>query len=94
MSKRTVFAIAALALFTSFAAPTWAADNAPAPHGKHSACAEHVKKMKGMKTAAERDAYCKGDADCTSNKCESMMSHHGKGKQHAATPAPAPKTTN
>ena len=96
MSKRTVFAIATLALFANFAAPTWAADNAKSSSSKHSVCAEHVKKMKAMKTAAERDTYCKGDADCSANKCESMMSHHGKSKHHAAasTPAPAPKTTN
>ena len=72
MSKRTVLAIATLALFCSFGTPSWAAD-APAK-GKHSAqheaCADHVKKMKGMKTSAERDTYCKGDSACSSNHCE------------------------
>ena len=97
MSKRTIFAIAALTVFTNFAAPVWAAD-APASgkSAQHTACAEHVKKMKEMKTSAERDTYCKGDASCSSNHCMSMM-HHGKGaKHHAAssTMTPAPKTTN
>ena len=96
MSKRTVLAIATLALFTSFVSPSWAADAPAKPTGQHTACADHVKKMKEMKTSAERDAYCKGDSACSANHCESMMSHHGKSKHHAAatTPAPAPKTTN
>ena len=96
MSKRTVLAIATLALFTSFAVPTWAADTSAKDKNsaQHAACADHVKKMKGMKTAAERDAYCNGDSACSSNHCEAMM-HHGKSHHHAskATPA-APKTTN
>ena len=98
MSKRTALAIATLALFCSFGTPSWAAD-APAK-GKHSAqhaaCADHVKKMKAMKTSAERDTYCKGDSACSSNHCEDMMSHHGKAKHHTAAPAgtTAPKTTN
>jgi len=95
MSKRTALATLTLALFCSFAASSFAAD-APAK-GKssaHSACAESVKKMKGMKTAEERDTFCKGDATCSANNCEAQM-HHGKSKHHAATPAPAttaPKT--
>ena len=95
MSKRTVLAIATLALFTGFVSPSWAAD-APAKDknsAQHAACADHVKKMKAMKTSAERDAYCKGDSACSTNHCEAMM-HHGKSHHHAATPAPAPKTTN
>lgn len=98
MSKRTVLAIATLALLCSFGTPSWAAD-APAK-GKHSAqheaCAEHVKKMKGMKTSAERDTYCKGDSACSSNHCEQMMTHHGKSKQHhaAAATTTAPKPAN
>jgi len=97
MSKRTVLAIATLALFTGFVSPSWAADAPPKnKSSQHAACADHVKKMKEMKTSAERDAYCKGDSACSSNHCEAMMSHHGKSKHHAAaTPAPAaPKTTN
>jgi len=97
MSKRTVLAIATLAMLTNFAAPVWAADKpADSKSAQHAACADHVKKMKEMKTSAERETYCKGDASCSSNHCMSMMGHHGKSKHHAATttPAPAPKTTN
>ena len=97
MSKRTVLAIATLAMFTNFAAPVWAADKpTDSKSAQHAACADHVKKMKEMKTAAERDTYCKGDASCSSNHCMSMM-HHGKSAKHHAAPtttAPAPKTTN
>ena len=93
MSKRTVLAIATLALFTGFVTPSWAADAPAKPKhsAQHEACADHVKKMKEMKTSAERDAYCKGDSACSSNHCEQMLAHHGKSKHHAATPAPAPK---
>jgi hypothetical protein len=93
MSKRTAIAIATLAAFCSFAPLSWAAD-APAK-GKsseqHAACADHVKKMKAMKTTAERDTYCKGDSACSSNHCEAMMTHHhAKTQHHAAAPAPKP----
>lgn len=94
MSKRTVLAIATLAMFTNFAAPVWAAEKSKTS-AQHTACAEHVQKMKEMKTAAERDTYCKGDASCTSNHCMSMM-HHGKSTKHhaaASTTTPAPKPT-
>ncbi|HTO07328.1 MAG TPA: hypothetical protein VMR86_09770 [Myxococcota bacterium] len=77
MSVRIVLLIAALVLAGgNFAG---AADK-PAK----SVCAEHVKAMKGMKTADERTAYCKEHADCESNHCMSKMGHHKSAKKSTA----------
>jgi hypothetical protein len=84
MSLRTALVIALLAVAsgTATAAPKQPADNA---------CAEHVKKMEGMKTSAEREAYCKEHEDCESHHCTKQVAHKkGHAKKHAAAPA-APK---
>ena len=79
MSVRIVLLIAALVL----AGGNFA--NAAEKHAaKSSACTEHVKAMKAMKTADERSAYCKEHADCESNHCMKMVSHHKSGKKSAA----------
>lgn len=84
MSLRTALVVALLAVAsgTASAAPKHAAD---------AACAEHVKKMEGMKTSAEREAYCKEHEDCASHHCAKQVAHHkAHAKHHAA--AAKPKT--
>jgi hypothetical protein len=84
MSLRTVLAIGLLAMASSVA-------SAAAPkHTADAACTEHVKKMQGMKTSAERTTYCKGNEECTSHHCSSMVSHHKSTTQHHATSTSAP----
>lgn len=58
----------------------------------NTACTEHVKAMKALKTSAERTSYCKEHADCESNHCEKMMAHHKSGAKHSAAATPAPAT--
>ncbi len=84
MSLRTVLAIGLLAMASSIA-------SAAPKHPADAACTEHVKKMEGMKTSAERTAYCKGNEECASHHCASLVAHH-KPKHHGAaatTPKPA-----
>ena len=85
MSVRIVLLIAALVLAGGNV--SYAADKPP-----KSACTEHVKAMKAMKTADERTAYCKEHADCESNHCMSKMGHHKSGAKKA--PAPSSSTTS
>ena len=88
-SVRTAFVIAAFVLGSGLSAATFAATPAKAP----SPCAAHVKAMKGMKTSAEREAYCKDHEDCMSNKCMSHMAKHkSSAKSSAAAPAAKPAT--
>jgi hypothetical protein len=84
-SVRTAFVIAAFVLGSGVSAAAFAATKAP------SACSAHIKAMKGMKTSAEREAYCKDHEDCMSNKCMSHMSakHKKSSSGSAAAPAPA-----
>jgi hypothetical protein len=86
-SVRTAFVIAAFVLGSGVSVAAFAGTKAPSP------CSAHIKAMKGMKTAAEREAYCKDHEDCMSNKCMSHMSAHHKksSSSSAAAPAPAPK---
>ena len=91
-SVRTLFVIAAFVLGSGVSAAAFAATPAKAP----SPCAAHIKAMKGMKTPAEREAYCKDHEDCMSNKCMSHMSakHKKSSKSSTAAPAPAAKPAN
>lgn len=84
MFVRTALVIASLVLAqTAVAAPK---------HPAKSACAEHVKAMKALKTADERTAYCKEHADCESNHCmDKMAAHHKGAKHHAASTTGTPK---
>jgi hypothetical protein len=81
-SVRTAFVIATIALCSGMSAAAFAATSAKAP----SPCSAHIKAMKGMKTSADREAYCKEHEDCMSNKC---MSHMTKHKSSAKSTAPA-----
>jgi outer membrane lipoprotein-sorting protein len=89
MSLRTILAIGLLVTASSVASA--AAPKQPA----NAACSEHVKKMQGMKTSAERSAYCKGNEECSSNHCANLVAHHKTGAKHHAsattttTPKPA-----
>jgi hypothetical protein len=86
-SVRTAFVLTAFVLGSGLSAAAFAATPAKAP----SPCAAHVKAMKGMKTSAEREAYCKDHEDCVSNKCMSHMSKHkSSAKSSAAAPAAKP----
>ena len=94
-SVRTAFVIAAFVLGSGISAAAFAATPTKAP----SPCSAHIKAMKGMKTSAEREAYCKDHEDCMSNKCMSHMSSKhkkssGSTSSSAAAPAPAAKPAN
>ena len=84
MSLRIALAVALLTLTSGIA-------SAAPKHPADAACTEHVKKMEGMKTSAERTAYCKGNEDRTSHKCAKLVAHHESSAKHhaAATPKPA-----
>jgi hypothetical protein len=83
---RTALAVALLTLVSGVA---MAATKQPAD----AACAAHVKKMQGMKTSAERTAYCKADEECSSHHCAKMVSHHhAKTKAGTAAPKAEPKS--
>lgn len=89
MSLRNALAIALLVLTSGVASAATSAAKQPAD----AACTEHVKKMEGMKTAAERTAYCKGDEECTSHHCAKLVAHHkSSAKHHAAAATPKPAT--
>jgi hypothetical protein len=79
MSVRIVLLIAALVLAGG------SVSGAAEKHAEKSACSEHVKAMKAMKTADERTAYCKEHADCESNHCMSKMSSHHKAAKKSTT---------
>jgi len=84
MSVRIALLIATLVLAgNAYAAPK---------HAANSACTEHVKNMKAMKTADERTAYCKEHADCESNHCMKMVSHHKKSAAKSSSTT-TPSTT-
>lgn len=85
MSLRKGIAIALLTLVTGVSGVATAGTK----HSKDAACTEHVKKMQGMKTAAERTAYCKADEQCTSHNCAKLVSLHPAKHKHAST---TPKT--
>jgi hypothetical protein len=85
MSLRSGIAIALLVVTSGVA-------SAATKHAPDPACADHVKKMEGMKTSKERTAYCKANEECTSHKCTSQVAHHKSStKHHAAAPAPETK---
>jgi len=88
MSVRTVLVIAATVFATGF---SLAATAATPKNADKAACTEHVKKMKEMKTSAEREAYCKEHEDCMSHHCTKYAASHKKSgtKKKAAAPAPA-----
>jgi hypothetical protein len=84
MSLRSAIAIALLVTMSGVA-------SAATKHPADAACTEHVKKMQGMKTSKERTAYCKGNEECTSHHCASMVSHRKSAPKHATAPAATPK---
>ena len=88
MSVRTALAISLLVLTTGVAS---AAETKPKP-AADAACTEHVKKMEGMKTKADRTAYCKGNEECTSHQCTKFMGHHHKSAKKGSMTAPKEKT--
>lgn len=91
MSVRTALVIAATVFATGFSLAATAATPAPKNADK-AACSEHMKNMSGMKTAAEREAYCKEHEDCMSHHCDKMAAkHHKAGSKHTKAPAPATK---
>jgi hypothetical protein len=87
MFVRIVLLIAALVLAGG------TVSNAAEKHPAKSACTEHVKAMKAMKTADERTAYCKEHADCESNHCMSKMSSHKKSSAKKSAPSGSTTTT-
>jgi hypothetical protein len=84
MSVRSGIAIALLVMASGFA-------SAATKHAADPVCADHVKKMQGMKTSKERTDYCKGNEECTSHHCTTQM-HHKTSAKHSTTTAPAPKS--
>jgi hypothetical protein len=97
MSIRGLIVIGMIVTASAFSAR---ADDAakPTTKGKSSAaCAEHAKAMHGMKTHAEREAYCKAHEDCMAHHCagggEHKHAHSGASHKAPAKTAPAPSTT-
>lgn len=86
MSLRKGIAIALLTLISGVA-------SAATKHPADAACTEHVKKMEGMKTSAERTAYCKGNEECSSHNCTKMVAHHKHKSSASAKSKTQPKTT-
>jgi hypothetical protein len=92
MSVRTALVMATTVLAIGFSLAANAATPAPKNADK-AACSEHVKMMEGMKTSAERDAYCKQHEDCVSHHCEKMAAAHHK-KHHAKAQTKKPSANN
>ena len=86
MSVRSGIAVALLVLVSGVA-------SAATKHSPDPVCADHVKKMQGMKTSKERTEYCKGNEECTSHHCTNQMTHHKSSAKHSTTTAPK-STTN
>jgi hypothetical protein len=95
MSLRTALAIAAAVLVTGFSFAAEAGTATKTKNADKTACAEHTKKMNGMKTTAERESYCKEHEDCVSHNCTRFAAKHkaSSTKHHAAAPATPPATT-
>ncbi len=82
---RTALAVSLLTLVSGVSGVALAASKHPAD----ATCTPHVKKMQGMKTSAERTAYCKGDEECASHHCAKLVSHHAKKKAENSAPKTA-----